>query len=425
VTPDNSTPVIESISPTAVYLGSSITITGKNFGNTQLGSIVELNGITPAATDYYSWSSTQIKVKVPVTVTPGKLYVTVGGKKSNGFDFMVKVLESSSPQITALTLLIGQPGQTLKLVGKNFGATQGNSYVEFNGTKVTQYGTWSDIQISVTVPSGATSGDVIAYINGVPTNGKYFTIQSAFKLLDMVLVPNGTFQMGNPNSTNIEDNYPVHTVIISHDFYMSKTEITQKQWGTILTGSNPSKDEYLGDNKPVEQVEFWRTCKFCNELSKQEGFKLCYVIDEANGSVTSCDWTANGYRLPTEAEWEYACRANHIGDYSDQEILDMAWTAGNSGDSIHDVGLKLPNAFGLYDMIGNVAEWCWDLYEYYSADTQTDPHGPLQSDGELRNGRGGSFISGNTICNITKRETFPSAVGNYNFNLGFRVVRLK
>ena len=415
----NSDPVISNLSITSGYPGQEVTINGSKFGSTQ--GLVNFN--TTQAVQINSWTDTKISVNIPGGATTGPLTVTVGGKKSNGINFTVTV-DPNAPVITTLTLTKGQIGQSLKIIGSHFGTTQGSSYVTFNGTKADQYASWTDTQIQLTIPAGATTGDVIVYVNSKQSNGKPLTIQASFQLLTLVLVPKGTFSMGNDNSSEVTDK-PAHSVTLTHDFYMSKTEITQKQWGTILTGSNPSKDEYRGDNKPVEQMDFYRACWFCNELSRQEGFTPCYVVDTAQGTVSSCDWNANGYRLPTEAEWEYACKANHNGDYTDQEILDLGWIADNSVSDIHDAGQKNANAFGLQDMLGNVYEWCWDFDGDYPSAAQTDPHGPSQSSGEMRIARGGSFISGTTICNPTKRESFPSTPGNVNFNLGFRVVRVK
>jgi len=419
ITVANTDPVISSLSVTSGYPGQEVTINGSKFGAAQ--GIVTFNNTQ--AVQYNSWSDTQISVNIPSGATSGPITVTVGGKKSNGLNFTITV-DPNAPVITALTLTKGQIGQSMKIIGSHFGTTQGSNYVTFNGTKAYQYASWSDTQIQLTIPAGATTGDVVVYVNSKASNGKLLTIQSSFQLLNLVLVPKGNFVMGNDNSSEVTDK-PAHTVNITHDFYMSKTEITQKQWGTILTGSNPSKDEYRGDNKPVEQMDFYRACWFCNQLSIQEGYTPCYAVDTTTGIVSSCDWSATGYRLPTEAEWEYACKANHNGDYTDQEILDLGWISDNSAKDIHDAGTKNANAFGLQDMLGNVYEWCWDFDGDYTAETQTDPHGPSQSSGEMRIMRGGSFISGTTICNPTKRDSYPSTPGNVNFNLGFRVVRVK
>jgi formylglycine-generating enzyme required for sulfatase activity len=215
---------------------------------------------------------------------------------------------------------------------------------------------------------------------------------------------------------------PVHDVTIDFDFYMSTTEITQLQWKKVMGGSNPSKIEYVGDNKPVQQVTWHRAVEFCNRLSDMEGLEKCYTI---NGEDVSCDFSKNGWRLPTEAEWEYSCRAgNDDIDFGGNGIInDMGWYNGNSGNDIHEVAQKQANAFGLYDMHGNVYEWCWDWYatNYYSESPEVNPTG---SDEEIEKVlRGGSFNNNSTLCNSWVRMSANPTLFNYNW--GFRVVKKK
>jgi formylglycine-generating enzyme required for sulfatase activity len=167
---------------------------------------------------------------------------------------------------------------------------------------------------------------------------------------DLALIPAGEFQMGSNVGWGEQ---PVHTVRISKGFWLGKTEVTQGLWQAVM-GSNPSHFNY-GDNYPVERVS-WDNCQaFITKLNQMVG-----------GSF---------FRLPTEAEWEYACRAGTTGDrFGDLDAI--AWFDGNSGLTTHPVGQKQPNAFGLYDTIGNVWEWCQDWYgESYTAGYQTDPTG--------------------------------------------------
>ena len=245
----------------------------------------------------------------------------------------------------------------------------------------------------------------------------------------MALIPAGTFRMGNITGYADGDSneIPVHHVTLTRSFLMARTEVTQALYEAVM-GSNPSY--FKGPNLPVEQVTWYDAVEFCNALSHREGLALCYSGSDTN---TVCDFTANGYRLPTEAEWEYACRAGtetdfHTGnmthpDYSplDPALDHAGWYQGNSGSSTYPVGKKDPNAFGLYDMHGNVVEWCWDWLErnYYTTGPADDPHGATS--GFRRVCRGGSWMSSASYC----RSAFRNSAGPaFRFPLsGFRIVR--
>lgn len=177
--------------------------------------------------------------------------------------------------------------------------------------------------------------------------------------IEMVKIPDGTFQMGSNSNDNEK---PVHTVTIS-SFYMGKYEVTQGQWNAVM-GSNPSGSP-KGDNYPVEKVS-WNDCQeFIRRLNKKTGKQ---------------------YRLPTEAEWEYACRAMTTEELNG-DLDTVAWYSGNSGSMTHQVGQKQANAFGLYDMLGNVQEWCQDWYGSYEGSSQVNPTGPALGSDHV--GRGG------------------------------------
>ena len=245
----------------------------------------------------------------------------------------------------------------------------------------------------------------------------------------MALIPAGTFRMGNitNNSYGDSDEKPVHEVTITQPFWMSRTEVTQAQYEAVM-GTNPSK--FKGADLPVERVSWYEAVEFCNALSQQEGLDTCY---SGSGSNTVCDFTANGYRLPTEAEWEYACRGGEETDFytgnmtnSSCNPLDPAldragWYCGNADDSTRTVGQKEPNGFGLYDMHGNVNEWCWDWFDsdFYAASPAEDPRGP--GSGTRRVLRGGSWVFFARFCRSAGRYTKDP--DNRNFNFGFRFVR--
>jgi len=194
--------------------------------------------------------------------------------------------------------------------------------------------------------------------------GKTFTNSIGMKF---VYVPPGTFMMGSPSAERGRDfDEPIHRVTLTMGFYMGVTEVTQRQWKTVK-GDNPSGFERCGDDCPVDEVSWDKVKKFIQALNQLEG--------------------TDKYRLPTEAEWEYACRAgsttafasgaiSKIGCSHDPNLDAMGWYCGNSGDEIHPVASKKPNAWGLYDMHGNVAEWCEDRYGEYPSDPVTNPTGP-------------------------------------------------
>ena len=194
-------------------------------------------------------------------------------------------------------------------------------------------------------------------------------IPSPIPDIAFVEIPAGTFEMGSDNGDS--DERPVHTVTLTRDFYMSKYETTQAQYEAV-TAPNPSP--LTGDNnRPVEEVSWFDAIRFANALSAREGLNPCYdndgnVLGGAGGNPYQCE----GYRLPTEAEWEYACRAGTTTDYyfgdDTSQVGDYAWYIFNSGSTTHPVGQKQPNAWGLYDMHGNVWEWVYDWYgsSYYS-----------------------------------------------------------
>ena len=170
----------------------------------------------------------------------------------------------------------------------------------------------------------------------------------------MVAIPSGNFQMGSLEGGSNEQ--PIHAVALSA-FYMSSTEITQGQFQARM-GTNPSY--FTGDDsRPVENVTWFDAVTFCNMLSTNQGLEPCY-----NLSTWTCDFSKNGYRLPTEAEWEYACRAGtttryHTGD-NESNLALAGWYGGNSSSTLHPVAQKQGNPWGLYDMHGNVWEWCND-----------------------------------------------------------------
>jgi len=252
--------------------------------------------------------------------------------------------------------------------------------------------------------------------------------------LRLIELTPGSFLMGSENGIGDPDEHPLHKVTLSTSVWMSSTEVTQDQWSVIM-GSNPSF--YTGDgNRPVEQVSWDDAQEYCERLEKRTGLK---------------------FRLPTEAEWECACRAGSESMFSmgsdPKKLEDVAWFANNSGDRVfdadalreesiriglfqrylehlfasnlktHTVASKAPNAWGFFDMHGNVAEWCEDFYDdrYYEVSTGVDPKGPESGPGRVF--RGGGFTSGAVGCRAAVRNFIDQR--QRGDGVGFRVVAIR
>ena len=228
----------------------------------------------------------------------------------------------------------------------------------------------------------------------VPVEFKTFKETVNGVSFEMVAVKGGSFMMGS----NDEDEKPIHRVTLS-DFYMGKTEVTQALWKAVM-GNNPST--FKGDYLPVETVSWDDVQEFIIKLNRSTGKK---------------------YRLPTEAEWEFAAgggstnRTKWAGTDVESSVGNYAWYYSNSGDQTHEVATKFPNSLGLYDMSGNVWEWCKDWYGDYSANDQVDPTGP--SSGLYRVIRGGSWYFNLSDCRVAYRN--GDEPDGRNANLGFRL----
>ena len=180
---------------------------------------------------------------------------------------------------------------------------------------------------------------------------------------EMMEIPAGDLMMGAlPNDEYSHDwEYPRHKVVFQNTLWVAKYPVTQLLWEYVM-GTRPS--HFDGANRPVEQVHWYECVDFCNKLSEMDGLEPCYVFDPKNRRRVSCNWDANGYRLLTEAEWEYAARGGRYDTYAGGDNLgDVAWYLYNSNEQSHSVGKKQQNGYGLCDMAGNVWEWCWDWWE--------------------------------------------------------------
>jgi formylglycine-generating enzyme required for sulfatase activity len=268
-----------------------------------------------------------------------------------------------------------------------------------------------------------------------------YTISAPPPPVQMIYVPGGTFTMGRTTGSGFSHELPTHTVTLN-SFYIGKFEVTQAEYSQYMQpGSSWTSGYGLGDNYPAYYVSWYAILKYCNLRSIAEGLTPCYTINGSTnpanwGAVPTdnndawdaaiCDWNANGYRLPTEAEWEYAARgATNNPDYlysGSDDINAVAWYDGNNSTyGSKPVGTKSPNGIGTNEMSGNVYEWCWDWYSssYYSNSPQNNPTGPAS--GSYRVRRGGCWYSGATLCRVALRFYYRP---DYSYDvIGFRLCR--
>lgn len=250
--------------------------------------------------------------------------------------------------------------------------------------------------------------------------------------MQYTLIKGGTFQMGSPESEPERSSDEIQHSVTVGDFYMSKTEISQKEYQEVM-GVNPSATK--GDDLPVTNITWYDAVQYCNKLSQKEGLDPCYTISE---NTVTWDKSANGYRLPTEAEWEYAARANtdtpfSFGDYvhnSDANCYNAyGYNNDASGNWVNGSGAYLrktvavdqyaANDYGLYNMHGNAAEWVWDWYSEYDSETVTNPTG--SESGNAKIVRGGGWNDHPKHIRSAYRGAQPADVGLYS--IGIRPVR--
>jgi formylglycine-generating enzyme required for sulfatase activity len=264
-------------------------------------------------------------------------------------------------------------------------------------------------------------------------------------LIKMIAIPAGTFMMGSPDDEpgRGTNEGPQHQVTLTSDFYMGECPVTQDLYKTVMGYTSMSNwtvsPGEIRELVVAGYVSWYDTLVFCNKLSALEGLRPAYRINNSTDlgdwgstpTVIDAAWDAveivpgsNGYRLPTEAQWEYACRAGTKRAYytGDTFNSDIGWYENNSTNMMHQVGLKLPNPWGLYDMAGNIWEWCWDRYEKYSSGAQIDPTGPLSLPKSSHVTRGGCYFSLYTTIRSAYRGAYAYPC-NRSFYNGFRVVR--
>jgi len=234
---------------------------------------------------------------------------------------------------------------------------------------------------------------------------------------EMIQIPGGQFMMG----TKGEADATPHQAFVG-PYYMDKFLVTQGQYQRIM-GDNPSR--WKGDKNPVEQVRWSDAVKFCNKRSELEGLQPCYDL-----KTWQCNFEANGYRLPTEAEWEFACRAGSATEYffgdTPSKLGEYAWFEKNSGGRPHPVGQKRPNALGLYDICGNVWQWCNDFYavDYYPQAPRENPRGPKTAQTKVVRGGAWRFSDDNCRAGYRYNENPGYADVCFGYDIyGFRCVR--
>jgi formylglycine-generating enzyme required for sulfatase activity len=252
----------------------------------------------------------------------------------------------------------------------------------------------------------------------------------------MVLIPAWCFLMGDAFNEGNSNERPVHMVAVSA-FYIDRFEVKKALWDEVAGWAaahgydiGPGSASGTGPAHPVLNVTWYEAVKWANARSEKEGRTPCYTVSgivyRTGQSAPACNWSASGYRLPTEAEWEKAARGGAAGrryPWSDSDTIDASranYSAINGG--MMPVGSFAPNGYGLYDMAGNVWEWCWDWYSEsaYASSLWSDPRGPAS--GSYRVGRGGSWLSSANLCRVAYRRYAWPDCDSY-FALGFRLVR--
>ena len=241
----------------------------------------------------------------------------------------------------------------------------------------------------------------------------------------VLLIPAGSFKMGckNENTDCDRDERPIHTVHINKAFYLMESEVTQELYEKVM-GTNPSY--FNGPKLPVDRVSWYDAVNFANALSVLEGREQCYQItsvgknDEQQYTVSWNDQNCKGWRLPTEAEWEYAANGKQGYLYAgSNQVTDVSWYWDNSQKESHDVCTKQRNSYRLCDMSGNVYEWVYDRYGNYSSDTELNPTGSV--DGTARVIRGGGYIQFAYSDRVSNRNRHTPTDTYYY--IGFRLAR--
>ena len=369
-------------------------------------TVISAAGTATAPSPYTYVQQLITSVYPPAGIFSGGTAITITGAFLNGATSVrvggvacTDVVAVNSTTVTAVTPAGSLGSTSVEVTGPKGTATAPNAF--------TYTSTWYVVLEQNPNPAVVTN---VTLRNAISATGYPWRVRDNGTQIEMVLVPGGTFTMGctasNAYACSANEN-PTHSVTITNAFYMGRYEVTQAQWLAKM-GSNPSyfkppNTATADTSRPVEQVS-WTTI---------QGFL-----------------TSTGMQLPTEAQWEYACRAGTTtafhgftgylsGTNDDTLVGNIAWYDANSGNVTHAVGGKAANGLGLHDMSGNVWEWCRDLYGAYSAGAQTNPTGPAS--GSIRVLHGGSW--GNGTGNVRSSYRLGGAPDISNYGIGFRVAR--
>jgi len=293
--------------------------------------------------------------------------------------------------------------------GVNVTGAVGSVYVVQSTSNLSQSSTWTSLAFLQ-----LTSTNFLFVDTTTPEAGnRFYRALLQLPPTNMVFIPPNAFRLGSPtNETGrAVDEGPQTDVTISHGFWMGKFEVTQREYLAII-GSNPSG--FPGDlSRPVETVSWLDATNYCARLTEQE---------LAAGRIPP----GSHYRLPTEAEWEYAARAGTSTRFSFGDdatgLTSNAWYSGNSAPTTHPVGQKAPNQWGLYDMAGNVLEWCLDWYGPYPGGFENDPQGPASNAIGFKVMRGGAWDGFESDCRSARRQVEGASPFIHDFILGFRIV---
>ena len=382
----------------------------------KVGTASWQESIAELASDVTTWTDNDAEIN---EILQYRVYAFCGDNSSNYIE--TGVIDNTIPTPENLDYTINLTCEITLHWDYNITGIEGFK-INKNGTLLTEVipaGTteWTDVGINIE--------DIITY----QVLAFYQSYTSAYSNevtweipAGMIFVQGGTFEMGDHYGEGSSYELPAHDVTIDA-FFIGDNEVTQGEYEAVV-GSNPAHNYGVGANYPVYYLSWYDAVTFCNLKSQQEGLMPCY-----NLSNWSCDFNANGYRLPTEAEWEYAARGGvnwtddyrYSGCHNVSDLPNYAWISSNSNNQTHPVGTKLPNQLEIHDMSGNVWEWCNDWYDssYYSSSPANNPTGPPTGTSLVL--RGGSWRVNGNGCRVANRD-YGNPYYSYYSN-GFRFTR--